>query len=149
MRLTVRLFAVLRERAGSDALELELPGGATVADLKRAATEACPQLGDLAHVAGVVGTEYAPDDRPLAEGDEVALLPPVSGGAHDYEAGVFELSGEPLDVADLAGRVGHPSCGAVVTFTGVTRERNRGQEVVRLDYEAFDAMAWHFKKGLF
>ena len=141
MRLTVRLFAVLRERAGSDALDLELPDGATVADLKVAAAESCPDLGDLAHVAGVVGTEYARDDRTLVDGDEVALLPPVSGGAPDYGAGVFELSGDPLDVAELNARVGDPSCGAVVTFTGVTRESNRGQDVVRLDYEAFDAMA--------
>ena len=143
MDLSVRLFAVLRERAGRDALELAgLPEGLTVGELKARVAEAHPELGDLTHVAGVVGTEYARDDRVLVEGDPVALLPPVSGGAGpDYAAGAFELSSEPLDVSSLQARVVAPHCGAVVTFTGVTREYNRGQDVVLLDYEAFEAMA--------
>jgi len=146
MQLTVRLFAALRERAGTDALTLDaLPEALDVAGLKRALTERHPELGDLAHVAGVVGTEYARDDRVLAEGDEVALLPPVSGGAPSEDellaAGVFEISDEPLDPAVATRRVTHASCGAVVTFTGTTRATNRGKDVVRLDYEAFRAMA--------
>ncbi len=144
MRLVVRLFAALRERAGTDALVLEdLPDTLDVAGLKAALTQRHPELGSLGHVAGVVGTTYAGDDHPLHEGDEVALLPPVSGGdvAADYESGVFVLSAEALDPGELARRVGHPTCGGVVTFTGVTRDTNRGQDVVRLDYEAFEAMA--------
>jgi len=144
MRLTVRLFAVLRERAGRGELELEgLPDALDMGALKRELGERHPELGDLTHVAGVVGDSYVPDDTALSEGDAIALLPPVSGGAPeaDYEAGVFELSAEPLDPGELAARVGHPSCGAVITFTGTTRDTNRGQDVIELDYEAFHEMA--------
>ncbi|MEE2940446.1 MAG: molybdenum cofactor biosynthesis protein MoaE [Planctomycetota bacterium] len=146
MRIEIQLFAVLRERAGTDRLVLEdVAEGTTLAGLKDLVRAAHPALGDLGSVAGVIGTSYASPETVLAPGDEVALLPPVSGGAPtDEEAlsrGVFELSAEPIDVADLQRRVGHPSCGAIVVFTGTTRETNRGQEVVRLDYEAFHAMA--------
>lgn len=144
MDLRVRLFAALRERAGRDELLLAgLPDELDLGGLKRELARRHPELGDLAHVAGVVGTEYAGDERPLAPGDEVALLPPVSGGSgeDDLEAGRFELSGEPLDPGAAQARVAHPACGAIVLFTGTTRESNRGQDVVRLDYEAFHAMA--------
>jgi molybdopterin synthase catalytic subunit len=144
MRLTVRLFAVLRERAGQSKLELfDLPDGLNMGQLKRELAVRHPELGDLVHIAGVVGDSYVPDDQELAEGDAVALLPPVSGGAPeaDYEAGVFELSSEPLNPGDLAARVSHSSCGAVVTFTGMTRDTNRGLDVVELDFEAFHEMA--------
>jgi len=108
-------------------------------------SERVPSLGDLSAVAGVIGTEYARDERVIAAGDEVALLPPVSGGApsddEQLEQGVFEISSEPLDVAALGARVGHASCGANVVFTGTTRETNRGETVERLDYEAFHEMA--------
>ncbi|MEM8709387.1 MAG: molybdenum cofactor biosynthesis protein MoaE [Planctomycetota bacterium] len=148
MRLTIRLFAVLRERAGRDEIALEdVPVGATVDEVKALLSTSCPELGDLSAVAGVIGTTYARGDSVVAEGDEVAFLPPVSGGAghavepSDLEAGVFELASEPLDVAEIQRRVGHPSCGAIVLFTGVTRDTNRGQAVVELDYEAFAEMA--------
>lgn len=146
MRIQIQLFAALRERAGVERLVLEdVPEGATVDEIKALARAACPALGDLGAVAGVVGTAYARGDTVVREGDEVALLPPVSGGApgpgEDLARGVFELAAEPLDVAALQARVAHPSCGAIVLFTGTTREHNRGQDVVRLDYEAFHAMA--------
>ena len=84
------------------------------------------------------------DDHAIRSGDEVSLLPPVSGGAsdrdEDFERGVFLLVREPLDVDLLQRRVAHPSCGAITTFVGATRDTNRGQTVVRLDYEAFEAM---------
>ena len=82
MKLTVRLFAVLRERAGTGELSLDdLPEPLDVAGLKRALEARHPELGSLAQVAGVVGTRYVRDDTRLAQGDAVALLPPVSGGA--------------------------------------------------------------------
>lgn len=145
MKLTVRLFAVLRERAGTGTLELDdLPEPLDLAGLKREVQARYPELGELAHVAGVVGTDYARDDRALAEGDDVALLPPVSGGEPDadeaLERGVFELWDTPLDPAALQARVAHPSCGAIVLFTGTTRATNRGHDVEHLDYEAFEAM---------
>lgn len=146
MLIEIQLFAVLRERAGTDRLVLEdVPDGTTLAGLKDLAREALPALGDLSSVAGVVGTTYVQADTVVQPGDEVAFLPPVSGGAPSEDealaAGLFELASEPIDVAELQRRVGHPSCGAIVVFTGTTRDTNRGQDVVRLDYEAFHAMA--------
>jgi MoaE-MoaD fusion protein len=129
MEITVMLFAMLRERAGSRHLTLELPEGARVSD-------ALAELGDLA--AGLplvmaVNREYAPEDHVLDPGDELALIPPVSGG----EAAVVHarVTEEPLSLDTLAARVRDPRAGAVVTFQGVTRE------VERLEYEAYAEMA--------
>jgi molybdopterin synthase catalytic subunit len=126
MRVTVRLFAMLRERAGASEIELDLPDGARVSD-------ALDSLGDLA--AGLplvmaVNREYAPAEQVLDPGDELALIPPVSGGS--IHAVVTE---EPLSLDALAARVRDPRAGAVVTFQGVTRE------VERLEYEAYAEMA--------
>ena len=82
MRLRVRLFASLRERAGRERLELEgVPDGTDVAGAKRLLEARHPELGPLQAVRGVLGTSYVPDETPLAEGEELALLPPVSGGS--------------------------------------------------------------------
>jgi molybdopterin synthase catalytic subunit len=147
VRLTVRLFASLRERAGRECLVLDdVPAGSDVAAAKRLLESHHPELGSLQAVRGVLGTSYVPDSSRIREGDELALLPPVSGGSGRSEddalaRGVFELSADALDVAAAQRRVQHPSCGAVVLFTGNARERNRERDVVRLDYEAFPAMA--------
>ena len=97
--------------------------------------------------AGVVATTYAPDHATVGPGSEVALLPPVSGGAPggpgDDEAwsrGVFELWEQPLDLPALEARVRDPRCGAVVSFVGTTRDTHKGRRVLRLEYEAFEAM---------
>ncbi len=143
MRLVVRLFAVLRERAGCDALELDdLPDGLDVTALKRALEERHPELGSLAHVRGVVGTSYVPDATALDEGADVSLLPPVSGGSDDADLGrgVFELCDDALEPDQVRERVAHSSSGAVCVFTGATRDSNRGRDVTKLEYEAFDAM---------
>lgn len=151
MRLTVRLFAVLRERAGAAELDLDdCPDELDLAGLKRLLVARHPELGSLDYVRGVVGTEYVGDGRRLEPGQEVALLPPVSGGSGrhpsagdaepDLERGHFELWAEPLDPAALARRVEHPSCGALVTFAGNVRDHARGKEVLCLEYEAFEAM---------
>lgn len=126
MRVTVRLFAMLRERAGAREVELDLPDGARVND-------AIEQLGDLAEglpLVMAVNREYAPADQVLEPGDELALIPPVSGGS--IHALVTE---EPLSLDSLAARVRDPRAGAVVTFQGVTRD------VERLEYEAYAEMA--------
>jgi molybdopterin synthase catalytic subunit/molybdopterin converting factor small subunit len=142
MRLRVLLFASLRERAGASALELDdLPEGLDVAGLKRELERRLPELGSLASARGVLGTQYVDDRAPLPPSGEVALLPPVSGGAPDFECGVFELSPSRLDPSACHARVAHPSCGAVVLFTGMTRDHSRERDVVRLEYEAFEAMA--------
>lgn len=145
MHLAVQLFAVLRERAGVDELRLEdLPVGLDVAGLKRELMSRHPELGSLEFVRGVVGTSYVDDDTVLEEGQQVSLLPPVSGGApdaaEDLARGVFELCAEPLDITACQRRVQHDSCGAAVVFTGTTRDNNRERVVGRLAYEAFEAM---------
>lgn len=146
MRLVIQLFAGLRERAGVPEYVLDdLPDPLDLGGLKRELERRYPELGSLQHVAGVVGTEYADDARALCTGDEVALLPPVSGGAatddEALQAGVFELTADPIDPERCRRRVEHDSCGAVVVFCGNARDTSRGQSVVRLDYEAFAQMA--------
>jgi molybdopterin synthase catalytic subunit len=129
MVVHVRLFAALRERAGRDALELELPEGAVVADALAAVDDlAC----DLPLVLAV-NREYAPRDQPLRAGDELALIPPVSGGAATVPH--VAVRDEPLSLDALATAVRDPRAGAVVTFSGVTRR------VEYLDYEAYAEMA--------
>jgi molybdopterin synthase catalytic subunit len=123
----VRLFAMLRERAGSDTLDLELPEGSRAADVLE-------RLGDLAQglpLVLAVNREYATLDQTLSPGDELALIPPVSGGAEPHVA----IRAEPLSVDALLALVGDPRAGALVAFGGVTRE------VAHLEYEAYAEMA--------
>jgi len=145
MRLSIRLFAVLRERAGASELVLEgLQEGLDVAALKRELARRHPELGSLEGVRGVLGDAYVDDATELSDGAEVSLLPPVSGGAPpapDYARGVFEIQEAPLEPAEAQRRVAHPSCGANVLFVGTTRDTNRERDVERLDYEAFESMA--------
>jgi molybdopterin synthase catalytic subunit len=125
--VTVRLFAGLRERAGWSRREVN---AATVADV-------WPALGLGDEPAGLlyaVNKEYAERDRALAPGDEVALIPPVSGGA-------VLLSDDPLSLDLVVEEVRSDEAGAIATFTGTTRVRSRGRTVTHLDYEAYEGMA--------
>ena len=135
MKVSVRLFAGLRERAGTDRLELELPDGARVADVL--AAMAGTPVGELRPRECVVAVNrsYAAADEPVRAGDEVALVPPVSGGAAPASVRHVRVTAEPLDLAALAAAVRDPRAGAVVLFEGVTRE------VPELDYEAYVEMA--------
>jgi molybdopterin converting factor subunit 1 len=129
MQVRVLLFAGLRERAGRSEVDLELPDGALVRD-------ALEQLRGVAQdvpVVMAINQEYAPADAQLHPGDELALIPPVSGGS--VGSSFTRLTTEPLDLGALADRVRDPRAGAVVTFTGVTRE------VPELEYEAYYEMA--------
>jgi molybdopterin synthase catalytic subunit len=132
--ISVRLFAALRERAGRDSIDLELEDGATVGDALDVLAEHNGLADPLERLPVVmaVNRDYADAGRELREGDEVALIPPVSGGAGDVHARVTE---EPLALERLARDVGRPAAGAIVTFQGTTRE------VERLDYEAYREMA--------
>jgi molybdopterin synthase catalytic subunit len=130
VQVTVRLFAGLRERAGTGERTLELADGARVADVWSALG-----LGDRpAGLLFAVNRAYAPDDAELAEGDEVALIPPVSGGA-------VRLSETPIDPAVVIAEVADERAGAVATFLGTTRVESRGRTVIRLEYEAYEGMA--------
>jgi molybdopterin synthase catalytic subunit len=125
--VSIRLFAGLRERAGWSRREVE---AASVADVWPAL-----DLGDEPDgLLYAVNKEYAPRDRALADGDEVALIPPVSGGA-------FLLSAEPLSLDRVVDEVRSDEAGAIATFTGTTRVHSRGRTVTHLDYEAYEGMA--------
>jgi MoaE-MoaD fusion protein len=128
MRVKVRLFAGLRERAGW--AERELENVTHVGDV-------WPSLSLGPEPAGLlyaVNKEYAARDRELAEGDEVAVIPPVSGGT-------FRLSAEPLSLEAVVAEVRTDRAGAVATFVGTTRSESRGRTVDHLEYEAYEGMA--------
>jgi MoaE-MoaD fusion protein len=130
MEVVVRLFAGLRERAGEGERRLELPEGSRVADVW-----APLELGEEpAGLLYAVNREYAPAETPLADGDEVALIPPVSGGS-------FRLSEEQIDPAAVIREVSDPRAGGIATFVGTTRVESRGRTVHYLDYEAYGGMA--------
>ena len=129
MHVRVQLFAGLRERAGEDALDLELPDGAPVAE----ALDRLASITDGLPVVLAVNHEYADRTVTLHEGDEVALIPPVSGGS--IAAVHARVTDQPLVLQDLVERVRDARAGAVVAFMGVTRE------VPELEYEAYAEMA--------
>jgi molybdopterin synthase catalytic subunit len=132
MEVTVRLFAMLRERAGAPELTLELPDGASVRDAL--ASEPLVALAEGIPLVMAVNREYADGEYVLGAGDELALIPPVSGGS-TAAAPWVRVSAEPLSLDALAQRVRDPGAGAVVVFSGVTRD------VDRLEYEAYAEMA--------
>src|SRR5437764_8179874 len=128
MRVKVKLFAGLRERAGWS--EREVDGVTRVEDV-------WPVLSLGAEPAGLlyaVNKEYVQRDHELAEGDEVAVIPPVSGGS-------FRLSAEPLSLDAVVAEVRTDTAGAIATFIGTTRIESRGRTVEHLDYEAYEGMA--------
>jgi len=128
VRVTVRLFAGLRERAGTGRVELE--DVASVGDVWSRL-----DLGDEPDgLLYAVNREYAESTRALADGDEVALIPPVSGGA-------FRISDEPLDLGAAVAEASSDEAGAVATFVGTVRRSSRGRDVDHLEYEAFEEMA--------
>jgi molybdopterin synthase catalytic subunit len=134
MVVEVRLFAILKQRAGRDSVDLDLSEGATVADALDA-LEALPGLDILARmqVRMAVNRDYATPETPLAPQDELALIPPVSGGA--AEAVHVKVTSQPLSLDALLRHVTDPRAGAIVTFQGLPRD------VARLDYEAYHEMA--------
>jgi MoaE-MoaD fusion protein len=127
VEVTIRLFAQLRERHGSDAITLDLPDAATVDD----ALAAVSGLAGGLPLVMAVNRVYADGSQRLSAGDELALVPPVSGGGPVHA----RLSAEPLSLDAVTALVRDPRAGAVVTFQGVTRD------VAQLDYEAYAEMA--------
>jgi molybdopterin converting factor subunit 1 len=130
VRVAVKLFAAVREQAGARERVLELADGASVDDV-------WPALGLGDEPAGLVyavNRDYVARNAPLSDGDEVAVIPPVSGGS-------FRLSDDPLSVETVAREVASDDAGAIATFVGTTRARSRGRDVIRLEYEAYEGMA--------
>jgi molybdopterin synthase catalytic subunit len=137
MRVTVRLFAGLREHAGTGQRDVELGDGAHVDDVWPAL-----ELGEEpTGLVFAVNRVYVERTQALAEGDEVALIPPVSGGA-------FRLTEDTIDLAAVVAEVEDERAGAIATFVGTVRAESRGHKVMRLEYEAYEGMAENVMAGL-
>ncbi len=139
MRVEVRLFAVCRERAGRDRLSLEVSEGATVGDLVAAVAEAHPELAPLLPAVRVAKNQrFARSEEPVSASDELAILPPVSGGSGVVLAG---LRSAPITLAEVEAAVAAPEAGAVVGFAGTVRDHTGPHAVEALEYEAYPGMA--------
>ncbi len=141
----VRFFAGHRDIVGRAEQALTLEEGATVGAVWEQLIGAYPRLADYTgRLLFAVNQDFADPSTPLADGDEVAFIPPVSGGAPGQAPGEvqpFLITGEPLDPAPLVAYVQTPSDGAVVTFAGVARDNFEGRATAFLTYEAYTEMA--------
>ncbi len=157
-RINVRVlfFGAARETVGSDEIKLDLHAPATVASAFAEVLARYPQLGSRfgRSLLLAVNQEYAPRESEVRAGDELAIFPPVSGGAEDESHAAqdsldfFELTTEPIDVGEVARRVVPPQCGATVTLDGYVREWTRGRRSLYLIYEAYAPMALNEMKRL-
>jgi molybdopterin synthase catalytic subunit len=139
MRIRVRLFAAVREIVGERELEVEVAAGTTAAGIVERLAVVHPRIADLSgRVMLAVNREYVEGERILAEGDEVALIPPVSGGDGEDQYAITE---EPVSLDAVARRVRQDSSGAVAGFLGVVRDHARGRQVRYLEYDAYPEMA--------
>jgi len=150
MRVRVLPFGVLKDWLGASATTLELPEGASVGDLlDRVGTlqNAAPALRGI---AVSVNAEYATASHLLRDGDEVGLLPPVSGGsdAAAVRPVIVALTREVIDTESLVGAAKHGEDGAIVIFDGIVRNNTRGRRTLHLDYEAYEEMALKQMSGL-
>lgn len=131
------LFAGLREAVGQKEVGLELEAGALLRDALALAAERFPAVGRYGDRLFVsLNERHAAPDTALQEGDEIALLPPMSGGG-----GRSRLESAPLSMDALLEEVSGPDCGGIATFTGVVRNHSRGQQILHLEYEAYEPMA--------
>jgi molybdopterin synthase catalytic subunit len=138
--VTVRCFAAVRECLGQDQLEVQIPVGATVAAVLQVLVARAPRLAQVP-LAFAVNRAYAKPEHVLAAGDEVALIPPISGGSPRADIYRLELVRGPIDPRAIEREVLSNSDGALVTFAGTTRDHNEGQQVLSLSYEAYPEMA--------
>lgn len=148
MRVTVRLFGQIREAVGARELPVQLPDDARASTLRALLAGQYPDFAAAgARLRVSVNREFAADEAPLADGDEVAFLPPVSGGsgidaaARSAVGARCTISETPLDPESVNARVAGPDAGGLVTFVGAVRDASRGQAIERLEYEAYPEMA--------
>lgn len=151
MKLSVRLFAAAAEAAAGQTAACDVPDvpAPTVADVRAALASQAPALKDvLARSWFAVNGEYATDEQPVRSGDEIAVIPPVSGGEWTAFAQDIVITSEPLRVEDMYARLRDPRAGAIVVFAGTVREWTKGRQTLRLEYEAYEEMAMRELAGV-
>ena len=155
MRVQVLFFGILKDLAGAASAQLELASGATAADLWSELNRQTPALARYERsVALAVNQQYSEPGTPLHEGDEVALLPPVSGGGSvpdhpkPLKSAHCRLQCEAIDAESIIHRIKQGEDGAVLVFDGVARNNTRGRRTLYLEYEAYEAMALEKLEGL-
>jgi molybdopterin synthase catalytic subunit len=138
VRITLRFFAIMRERIGESEREVEFPAGSRVGDVVSYVEREFAEIAPLFRASMLMrNLEYVDREEPLADGDEIAFIPPVSGGERDH----YRVTADVLDSRAIAARVEDPGAGAIVTFDGVVRDNARGRGVLWLDYEAYPEAA--------
>jgi len=148
IRVTLRCFAAVRETLGTDSMTLEVPRGTTVDGLRRKLGVEHPALLRVP-MAFAINRDYARAESVLKSGDEVAFIPPISGGSGSKELYRFDLVDGVIDARALEAECRTDRDGAVVTFAGTTRNHNDGHAVLSLRYETYTEMAQRVMCGLF
>jgi len=147
MTIRVLFFGLLKDVCGRAEDVVEMPGGSTLRSVFDHYAAQFPRLTDMARTTVLARNhEFAAPEEPLADGDEVALLPPVSGGApiqeiSDPEGHFFAITRHPIDPREVENRLLQGIDGAIVTFHGVVRNNTKGRATLRLEYECYEQMA--------
>ena len=138
VQVTLRFFAIMRERIGESERQVSFADGSRVADVVRYVEQEFAEIAPLFRASMVMRNhEYVDREEPLADGDEIAFIPPVSGGERDH----YRVTADVLDSQAITARVEDDGAGAIVTFAGTVRDNARGRGVLWLDYEAYGEAA--------
>jgi MoaE-MoaD fusion protein len=149
MRVRILFFGMLKDAAGKSGDMLDLPDGATVADVLVHYESQIPRLKDaLPSLAVAVNQQYAGADTKLKADDEVALLPPVSGGSEAVLRRHSKIIREPIETPAILANIKRGEDGAAVVFEGVVRNQTRGRKTLYLEYESYEQMALDQMEGL-
>jgi molybdopterin converting factor subunit 1 len=149
MDIQVYLFAGVAETIGQRSVTLQLPRRSSVGEMMHRLVEEYPEAATQIRTAVIARNQEYADPKDLVHpGDEIALIPPVSGGEGDETAASFTITAKPLSADRLIAQVSNPHAGAVLTFAGTVREFTRGQRTVHLEYEAYAPMAIREMKAI-
>jgi molybdopterin converting factor subunit 1 len=149
MRVRILFFGILKDLAGTSSDALDMHENATVGDVLERCAKQIPRLKEaLPSLAVAVNQQYAGAETALHSNDEVALLPPVSGGSADLGARRASIVREPIDTPQIVAKMRRSEDGAAVVFEGVVRNQTRGRKTIYLDYEAYEEMALQNMEGL-